>query len=211
MDSSAIGLALGPLGLYLLYMGKINLSRRPVLLNGNWDIFVLGIGLSGMIFIGPYPLLIPPAAMIRFGPFVGLLLAVLYGLCLILLASKLHPRLVIYNVTEQQLQPALTAAMHQLEWDHRWAGNVLTISNHEIQLEMDFFSPLKNITLRRTSALQSRYNWQRLELALRAELQLVAVEPNRIGKLLFWSGILILSGCGVWIIFNPSQFVYSIF
>jgi len=211
MDPISIGLALGPLALYLLYMGKINLSPRPVLLNGTWDICALGAGLSGMIFIGPYNLLMPPAAMIRFGAFVWILLAVLYALCLILLSSKLHPRLVIYNMTEQQLRPVLTATMHRLGWDHRWAENVLTVSNHGIQLEMVFFSPLKNITLRRTSALQNRGTWRRLERVLQAELQLVRVEPNRPGKILFWGGLLILSGCCAWIIFDPSQVVYSIF
>ena len=211
MDPVSIGLALGPLGLYLLYIGRINLFHHPVLLNGTRDIVVLGAGLSGMIFIGPYHLLMPPAAMIRFGALAWLLLAVLYALCLILLSNKLYPRLVIYNMKEQQLRPVLTATMHRLGWDHRWDENVLTILNHGIQLEMDFFSPLKNITLRRTSALQSRGSWQRLEHILRAELQLVQVEPNRPGKLLFWGGLLILSGCSAWIIFDPSQLVYSIF
>lgn len=211
MDSISIGLALGPLAFYLLYIGKINLLHRPVLLNGTWDIFALGAGLSGMIFLGPYHLLMPPAAMVRFGAFVWLLLAILYALCFVLLSSKLQPRLVIYNMTEQQLRPVLAAAAHRLGWESRWAENVLTFSTHEIQLEMDFFSLLKNITLRRTSVMQNHGNWRRLERALQAELQVVKVAPNPPGKILFWGGLLILGGCGGWILFDQSQFLDSIF
>ena len=211
MDSIFFPLAFGPLAVYLLLFGWLNLSRRPVLMSGTRDIYALGVAVSGMVFVGPFNLFLPEPARIRFGFLVWLLVAVLYVLCVILLTMLVRPRLVIYNMTLQQLGPVLTAMMDRMGWKYDWSGNILTISQLKVQCEIDSFSSFRNIVLRGASAGQSCNGWQRFGVALRAELKVIEVVSNPLGKLMVCFGLLGLSFCCVWIFAKRSLILQGFF
>lgn len=195
MDSIFLPLAVGPLALYLLLFGWLNLSHRPVLINGARDIYALGVAVAGMVFVGPFNLFLPEPARIRFGFLAWVLVAILYVLCVILLALLVRPRLIIYNMTLQQLNSVLTALMDRMGWKYDRSNNILAISHLKIQCEIDAFSPLRNIVLRSTSAEQSYHGWRRLEAALGTEFEGVEVQPNPFGKLMILLGLLGLGVC----------------
>jgi hypothetical protein len=56
MDPFRFCLALLPLAVYLLVLGGLQLSRRPLLVTGARDLVALGLGLSGIMLIGPIEL-----------------------------------------------------------------------------------------------------------------------------------------------------------
>ena len=80
MDPFHLCIALGPLGVYLLLMGIINLMPRPFLTNGARDTAALCIAISGFVVAGPMELFLPDVANVRLGPFVWFLLLGLYAL-----------------------------------------------------------------------------------------------------------------------------------
>lgn len=211
MNSVFFPLAFGPLAVYLLLFGCLNLSRRPILMSGTRDIYALGVAVSGMVFAGPFNLFLPEPARIRFGFFVWLLVAVLYVLCVILLTMLVRPRLVIYNMTLQQLGPVLTAMMERMGWKYDWSGNIVTISHLKVQCEIDSFSSFRNIVLRDVSAGQRRNDWQRFGVALRAELKAIEVVSNPLGKLMVCFGLLGLGFCFAWILAKRSLILPGFF
>ena len=60
-------LALGPVAIYLLLLGVINLARRPLVVSGGRDAAALGLALSGLVFVGPMALLFPEGLAAHFG------------------------------------------------------------------------------------------------------------------------------------------------
>ncbi len=62
MDPLRFCLAIGPVTVYLLLLGAVNLSRRPLLVSGVRDAAALALAAAGLAIIGPLELLFP------FGP-----------------------------------------------------------------------------------------------------------------------------------------------
>ena len=102
MDPFRLCLALGPVAIYLLWLGAINLRGRPLLLSGVCDTAILALAVAGLMVVGPMELFFPYDAAVQYGPRVWLLLATLYVTCSLLLLLLLKPRLVIYNISVEQ-------------------------------------------------------------------------------------------------------------
>ncbi len=84
MDPLHLSLSLGPLGVYLVIVGAINLRRRPMLVSGTCDFAAITIALSGLVIAGPMELFMPQVALAQFGPYIWLLLISFYILCVAL-------------------------------------------------------------------------------------------------------------------------------
>jgi hypothetical protein len=193
MDPVRLCVALGPAAVYLLLLGAINLSRRPFLASGARDAAALGLAVSGLFVVGPLELFVPDAAAARFGPFVWLLLLAFYALCLVLVLLLLRPRLVIYNVSADQLRAILADLVEQLDSEARWAGDSLALPGLGVQLHLDNLPAMRNVSLVSTGPNQNYLGWRRLELALWAALGRVEVPRNPRGASLLSAGVLILS------------------
>ena len=126
--------ALLPLGGYLLVLGWLHLRRRPTALSGGLDVAALATGLSGLVLAGPLALLQPAvgtaawAALMMLG---ALVLIVAGGL----LATR--PRLVIYNVTVEQLRPVMAEVVGRLDGSARWAGESVLLPARGLQVLLD--------------------------------------------------------------------------
>ena len=125
MDPFRLCLAVGPVAVYFLLLGAINLSRRPLLVSGVRDAASLALAVSGLIIIGPMALFFPYAAEARFGPHIWLMLLALYALIVVLWLLLLRPRLVIYNISADKLRPILAEVVNRLDAEARWAGDGL--------------------------------------------------------------------------------------
>jgi hypothetical protein len=109
----------------------------------------------------------------------------LYALCLVLLLLTLRPRLVIYNISTDELRPILADLVPELDEQARWAGDGLALPNLGVQLHLDGQPAMRNVSLVATGPRQSHQGWRRLELALAealGELE-VARNPQAIGLL----------------------------
>lgn len=185
-------IALGPLAVYLLLVGIINLSKRPFLTTGARDVAAIGVAISGFIAAGPMELFLPEAAADRFGPWVWLLLLAFYGLCLTLLVLMMRPRLVIYNANPEQLRSILSEVVNELDSDARWAGDSLVLPQLGVQMHVEPFGAMRNAQLVAAGPRQSYTGWRRLELALVKTLKATKAARNPQGYVMIAIGALMI-------------------
>src|SRR5208282_3230551 len=106
MEPFHLCLALGPVAIYMLLLGVINLARRPLVVSGGRDAAALGLAVSGLVFVGPMALLFPESVAAHFGPtgtrYLWLMSVGLAAICLITVLLILRPRLIIYNISVNQ-------------------------------------------------------------------------------------------------------------
>jgi len=185
MDPFRLCLAFGPVAVYLLLLGTINLSRRPFLVGGGRDAATLGLALAGLAIVGPMELFFPSTALARLGVYVWPMLMLLYGLLLVLLLLNLRPRLVIYNIKPDQLRPVLAGVVDRLDPDARWAGDSVALPHAGIQLHIETFRPMRNVSLVALGAKQNPSAWRQLEQMLGDAFAAMQVRRNnRTGLLL---------------------------
>lgn len=173
-----MAIALTPLAVYLLLLGLINLSRRPLVTTGARDTAALGVAIAGLIAAGPMDLFLPEAATNRYGGYVWLLLLAFYALCLALVVLTMRPRLVIYNANADQLRRILSEVVTQLDHDARWAGDSLVLPNLGIQLHVESVGFLHNAQLVAAGAAQNYAGWKKLEEALAGVLRGTRAAPH---------------------------------
>jgi hypothetical protein len=206
MDPFRLCLTLGPVAIYLLLLGALNLSRRPLLVSGGRDAAALGLAVSGLVIIGPMELFVPFRAVVQFGPYLWLLLLALYASCVVLVLLLLRPRLVIYNVSVDKLRPILAELVDRLDADARWAGDSLVLPRLGVQLYIDSFAAFHSASLISAGGHQSQPGWRRLETVLGDALAREEVARNPGGMGLVAVGMSIIVGI-VWAIAQDPQAV----
>ena len=192
MELFPLCLAFGPIAVYLVLLGIINLARHPLLVTATRETLALGLALSGFIIVGPMQLFLPEEAARFFHSFIWVLLVAFYLLCLTLVLLLSRPRLVVYNVTLNQLRPVLGELAIELDPDCRWAGDHLVLPQMGVQLHLEEFPSMRNVSLIATGPEQSLEGWKRLERTLRGRLRQVEVPRNPRGVTLLSSGAAIL-------------------
>ena len=174
-------IAFGPLVVYLLILGTINLGRRPLVTTGTRDAAALGIAISGFIAAGPMELFFLEMTAAAIGGWVWALMLTAYFLVLLLVVLTMRPRLVIYNATVEQIRPVLADVVSRLDDQSRWAGESLVMPNLGVQLHVDAATFMKNVQLVSTGPNQNLAGWRRLEDELARELRQVKGQPNPYG------------------------------
>lgn len=199
MDPLHLCIALGPLGVYLLLLGIVNLVPRPLVTNGARDTAALAVAISGLVLAGPLELFAPQAAIIRLGiPLVLLLLLGLYALCTTLLILMMRPRLVIYNITVEQLRPVLAKLVSHLDPETRWARDTLVMPKLHVQFSIETQAAMRNVQLVSIGSAQSFGGWKRLESTLRASLADLRTKSNSYGVSFLMFAVLILGMVAYW-------------
>ena len=179
IDPFRLAIALVPLGAYAFLLALVNLRRRPFMTTGGGDLAAIGIALSGLMFVGPLELFRPEAATREFGNFIWLFLLVFYWLCAFLMVLLARPRLVVYNISIEELHPVLAEAASGLDPDARWAGNHLTLPGLGVQLHLDSFDLMRNVSLVSSGGKQNIDGWRRLARELSRTLRRVHVKMNQ--------------------------------
>ncbi|MCE9607840.1 MAG: hypothetical protein K8U03_23380 [Planctomycetia bacterium] len=192
MDYFRLCVALAPLSIYMIGLAVLNFRRRPVVVAGSRDMAFLGLGTIGLLLVGPIELLLPSLPDHVTG-YVWMLLLVLYCLFLTLGVLLSKPRLVVYNVTLDQLRPALADAVNDLDADVRWAGGSVALPKLHVEFYFDDHPSVRNVSLVATATPQSYAGWRVLERALKEQLRSsVETTPNAwgLGVLIAALGIL---------------------
>ena len=212
MDPFRFIIAMGPLAIYLLLLGYVNLRRSPLLTTGTRDTALLAFAVVGFVAVGPMELFMPEEAVIRFrgASVVWLLLLGFYGLCVTLLILLSRPRLIVYNVTLGHLRPVLADLAATLDHSARWAGDSLMMPQYGVQLHLDEFAPMRTVTLKPSGTDQSISGWRRLDADLTQILHEAPVSRNPLGYALIASGLLILGAALWWICWQPELFEQAI-
>jgi hypothetical protein len=205
VDGLRLCVALGPLALYLLVLGAVNLSRRPLLVSGARDNAALGIGVSGMLLVGPVELLHPQTAVNELGWFIWMLSISMYALALSLVVLLSRPRLTIYNISLEEFRPLLAEVIESLDSEHRWAGSSLSLPKLSVQLYVDCNQLMRNVSLVAVGEQQSYTGWRRLEKALSRRLAPVRVAANVWGVTLALSAALLIAAMAIQMTFHGGE------
>lgn len=164
MDPLHLSIALGPLAVYFLVLGLINISPRPFVTTGGRDFAALALAISGLVAAGPMELFFPERSAATFGWYVWVMLLALYFLIVVLICLTLRPRLVIYNITADELRELLNHSMLELDAQASWTGDTLMLPNLGVQAHLEPFSSVRNVQLVASGPRQSQSGWKRLEL-----------------------------------------------
>ncbi len=178
VDPLRLAIALVPLAAYGFVLAWINAQRRPFLTSGGCDLLALGIALSGLMFVGPLELFRPESATRSFGNFIWVFLLLFYGLWLLLVVLFGRPRLVVYNIRQDELHPILAEIASRLDPAARWAGNHLSLPGLNVQLHLDSFELMRNVSLVSSGGRQSIEGWRRLSAELGPALGKIRVRRN---------------------------------
>lgn len=190
MDSFRLCLAFGPVAIYLLLMGAINLTRRPFLVTGGREIAALAVAVLGLVIVGPIELFFPTSAAVRFGVYIWVLLLTLYALVVVLLLLTLRPRITVYNISLDELRPILADLVTQLDTDARWAGDSLMLPTLKVQLYLDPTVGMRNVSLIALGPEQDAAGWRRLEQGLIQALAGFEVPRNPRGYSFVVAGVI---------------------
>jgi hypothetical protein len=195
IDPFRLAIVVVPLAAYVLLLGMVNLRRRPFLTSGGSDTVALCVALSGLMFVGPLELFRPEAATREFGNYIWLFLLVFYWLWVLLMVLLARPRLVVYNISVEELHPVLADAAGRLDVEARWAGNHLSLPRLGVQLHIDGLDAMRNVSLISSGSRQNIDGWRRLARELARSLRPVRVKsnPRAIGFLFVSLALLTLS------------------
>lgn len=212
MDPLRLCLAFGPLAIYFVTIGLLNLSRRSLLVSGTRDAATLGLALSGLVIIGPMELFLPQAAANQYGPYVWLLLLTCYAVCLVLLLLLMRPRLVIYNMSIDRLRPILADLVERLDPEARWAGDSLALPALGVQLHLDPTAVMRNVSLVAAGSRQNYLGWRHLEEALGQALERQEPSERNFRALnLLAAGVLILAALAWSVTRDPEAVAQALF
>ena len=156
--------ALLPLGIYFLFLGWLHLRGRPIAVSGGWDFAVLAGGLAGLAVVGPLALLQPLAGGSRWS---ALMLLLGCGLLVAIAVLAMRPRLVVYNITLEQLRPIVAEIAMALDPSARWAGESAALPARGIQLHLDGRGAMRSVSVVAVGTRTSPEGWAEFSRRLR--------------------------------------------
>ncbi len=210
VDPFRLSIALVPLAAYLLLLALVNLRRRPFLTSGGSDLAALGVALSGLAFVGPLDLFRPEAATAEFGNYIWPIMLIFYWLWVLLVVLVARPRLVVYNVSAEELHPVLAEAAARLDPDSRWAGSSLALPSLGVQLHLESFDLMRNVSLTSSGSRQNLDGWRELARELAMALKPVRVKPNPRGVGLLLVALLLMVGSLMNLANHPKELAYAV-
>jgi hypothetical protein len=116
-----------------------------------------------------------------------------------------RPRLVVYNISMEELHPVVAEAAGRLDPEARWAGNHLTLPKLGVQLHLDSFDVMRNVSLVASGGRQNIDGWRKLARELSRSLAPIRVKrnPRAIGLLLV--SIVLLAVSVTQLLNSPAQ------
>jgi hypothetical protein len=209
VDPFRLAIALVPVAAYVLLLGLLNLRRRPFLTSGGCDVAALGVALSGLMFVGPLELFRPEAATRSFGNYIWLFMVLFYWLWLVLLVLLARPRLVIYNISAEEVHPILAETANRLDPTGRWAGNNLSLPGLGVQLHLDSLDIMRNVSLVASGGRQNLDGWRRLARELGRSLSTMRVRANPRAVGLLAVSLALFAICVTHLLIHPAELVQA--
>jgi len=200
-----------PLAMHLLLLAGLNLSRRPHVTTGARNATSLAFALAGFVIVGPVDMFLPADAVRIYSKMIWPMLICFYSLCLTLYLLMSRPKLVVYNVSREELRPVMDQVVARLDTDARWAGDSVQLPQLDMQLHLEEFRPLRNVSLVSTGDRQSFLGWRRLQHELSDALKQVEVRPNKYGFAFLAVGLVLLVCPLVLVVRDPQTVAQQLF
>jgi hypothetical protein len=190
LNSLPLWAALLPLGLYLLTLGGVHLRRRPVMVSGAWDGVLLAASVAGLVVVGPLALVQPAAGRSLWSwPMLLVVFSLFVALCL--LVSR--PRVVIYNITVDQLRPLVAEAVSALDPAARWAGESVALPTRGLQLHIDGNGSMRSVNVIAVGERTSLEGWTEFCRRLRRSVGRLRVRTSPWGPVFAGAGLCVLA------------------
>jgi hypothetical protein len=184
-----------PAGLYLVGLGTVFLRRRPVVISGGVDAAVLAIALAGLVTVGPLFVWGPSLATQAWQQG-GLIAVYLAAVAIAILFSR--PRLVIYNVTIEQVRPLVAEVLASLEPHPRWAGEAAILPNRGLQMHLERSSGMRAVSLVAMGRRPPLEAWGEVRRRLSPAVCSLSVQPDLLfGGALLCAGVALIAGAFV--------------
>lgn len=192
MSLAAIPLwaAVLPLGAYLAILGGFHLRRRPTLLGGGQDLVLLAAAVSGLVMAGPLALVQPALGAT---PWATGMLLLLFTLAVAVGILATRPRLVVYNMTVEQLRPILAEVTSGLDPSARWAGESVALPTRGLQVLVDGHGLAKSVSVVAVGGRMSAEAWTEFARRMRQAVGFLRVRRNLWGGIFSAIGLLIIT------------------
>lgn len=177
--SLPLWIALLPLAVYLLAVATVHVRSRSTAVTGSWDLALLATAVAGLGLAGPLAVLQPAGAAAGWRwalPLVAL------GLLVAVAVLVSRPRLVFYNLTGEQLRPAVAAIATELDPAARWAGETVALPDRGLQVHLDG-GGMRTVSLVAVGSRTSPEAWAEFSRRIRREVATVRVRPSP------WAGV----------------------
>ena len=179
-DSLPLGAAFLPLGIYLLALGWVHLRRRPLAIAGVWDGILLGASLLGLVTVGPIALVRPAAGGSSWSwPMLILGFCLVVALCV--LVSR--PRLIVYNISVEQIRPLVAQVASDLDPQARWAGETVALPTRGLQVHLDGDGSLRTVSLIGVGRRSAHEGWSEFSRRVRQASRRLPVRASP------WGGV----------------------
>jgi hypothetical protein len=191
-----------PLGAYLAVVGWLHLRHRPVVVTGTLDLALLAGGVSGLVLAGPLALLQPAVGTAAWAT------AMLLGSLVLIVAGGLlatRPRLVIYNVTTEQLRPILAEVVGSLDATARWAGESVVLPARGLQVLVDGRGLARCVSLVAVGRGSSPEAWAEFARRVRRAARTLRVRRNPWGAAAAVGGLLVAAAAIAWAVIGRGQ------
>jgi len=179
-DAIPLGAAFLPLGIYLLALGWVHLRRRPLAIAGVWDGILLGASLVGLVTVGPIALVRPAAGGSSWSwPMLILGFCLVVALCV--LVSR--PRLIVYNISVEQIRPLVAEVASDLDPQARWAGETVALPTRGLQVHLDGDGSLRTVSLIGVGRRSAHEGWSEFSRRVRQASRRLPVRASP------WGGV----------------------
>ena len=185
IDYFRLGIALLPLGLYVLVHASLMVRKRPTLLNAGQETLLLGFALAGLVTIGPMELFFPNAAYAVLGEWTWLCLGALYFFIVLFIALNRRPSWTVIGLGSKDLKAVVERTLTEQKIDHQWLDNTLNIPAMGVLGIIESANRSDSTSSLSPGGLnQDPIGWYRLEQlvcrpeGLRAEFHRLAEKPS---------------------------------
>jgi hypothetical protein len=180
LDTLPLWVALLPLAGYLLVLAALHLRRRPCVVSGTWDGILLATALAGLACAGPLALVRPAVGASLWG---WLLVLLIFSLVVAVCILAARPRLVIYNISAEQLRPLVAEVVAGLDADARWAGASVALPTRRLQLHLDNAGGMRCSSVIAVGERAAHESWTEFCRRLRQAVARLRVRPSP------WAGV----------------------
>jgi len=197
LDSLPLWAALLPLGGYLLLIAAAHARRRPTVVSGTWDGILLAAAVAGLAVAGPLALVRPAVGSSLWG---WLIVALVFSLVVAVCILAARPRLVIYNVSAEQLRPLVAEVVAALDADARWAGTTVALPARQLQLHLDGGGATRCSSVIAGGERAAHEAWTEFSRRLRQALGRLRVRPSPWAWAFAGTAVVVLA-CAAWTAF----------
>jgi hypothetical protein len=132
-----------------------------------------------------------------------------YWLWLVLFVLLSRPRLVIYNISAEELHPVLAEAASRLDPAGRWAGNNLSLPGLGVHLHLDSLDIMRNVSLVPSGGRQNLDGWRRLSHELGKSLSTMRVKTNPRAAGLLGVSLALIAICVTHLLMHPAELMQA--